>query len=352
MVTKDGENMSDVIKTTMKYCGVTVKVTKLKKAGNIIRGSVDGNKYGMPYDKTIPQGFSDKALKDDGFTEGLAGNGGIFYPYENDTYAEGIEISKGINNQDFGMSCVSNFNECMAVGFPKSGGLVFAKQKEIMNRAAEMYGALTFAFGIMKDGQKCEWGKDEHAAQYNCISGRNILGQNDEYIFQVAFSGTTGKSGLYGYQLFALCDDLGMKDAGCWDGGGSVFKRVLGDYLINTTRKVKNAWMIFFKKADTSEPSKEAETVPETDKSTDSDISFRTVKCVKGTLNNGTEYPTRATIDSDWDRNKYKIKVGDRLIFDDVKPINGKPDCYFQIVGGDRPDLMGRWFAYDKDYFD
>ena len=341
--------MNEIIKQTFKYCGVTVHVTKLKKAGNIIRGSVDGNQYHTSYDKTIPQGFSDKALIAEGFTEAFAGNGSIFYPWEDDCYAEGIEISKGKNNQDFNFSCVDEFNECMAVGFPHEGGLVFLKQKDIIANWRDYYGSITFAFAIMKDGKKCDWGQKEHAAQYNCISGRNILGQNDEYIFQVAFKGETGKSGLYGYQLFALCNDLGMKDAGCWDGGGSVFMRVVGEYIINTTRKIKNAWMIFFKPIETPE---EPDTAPNANTSDSDGISFRTVICTKGTLNKGTEYPTRATIESDWDRNGHKIKVGDRLIFDDVKPIDGKPDCYFQIVGGDRPDLIGRWFAYDKEYFD
>lgn len=236
-----------VIYSTMSFSGVVVKIAKIKKSEHIIRGSVDGNKFGTPGDVAKQTGFGDQALKDEGYIEGFAGNGGIFYPYDGAAYAEGIEISRGINNQDFSMACVTKFNNCMAIGFPKSGGIVFARQSEIIAGASQYWGAVTFAFGIMKDGVKAEWGKSEHSSQYNCISGRTILGQNKDYIFGVSFAGTTGKTGLRGSQLFELCKKIGMTDAGCFDGGGSVWMRVEGSYKTSTTRPVKNAWMIFFK---------------------------------------------------------------------------------------------------------
>lgn len=235
---------------TITYLGATVKVAKLQKNNNVlIQGSVDGNRYDKQYSVTTASGFSDKSLLADGYTEALAGNGGIFYQYGGQYYAEGLEVVQGsINNQDFNMSCVSGFNDCMAIGFLKNnGGLVFDKQKHLMNNINQYYAALTFAFGIMKDGTKNEWGKTEHSSQYNCISGRTILGQNDDYIFALSISGITGKSGLYGKQLFTLCQSLGMSDAGCFDGGGSVWLRVNGAYKSSTSRAVKNAWMIFCK---------------------------------------------------------------------------------------------------------
>lgn len=239
--------------STITYSGAEVKIAKIKKVGNVIHGSVDGNQFGTNYDKTIPQGFSDKDLNAQGFTEAFAGNGSLFYTYDNDCYAEGVEIAKGHNNQDFNMACVKTFSDVMAVGFPKSGGIVFAKQKEITANASTYYGALTFAFGVMKDGAEAYWGRYEHANQFNSISGRTILGQNDEYIFGVSIAGTTGKSGLKGNKLYALCKELGMTDAGCFDGGGSVWMRVEGDYVNYTGRKVKNAWMIFAKPTTVAE---------------------------------------------------------------------------------------------------
>lgn len=318
------------IYSTIKYSGNTVHIAKLPKAD--IRGSVVASPFGSSNDKRLPKDFTETIS---GYTEAIAINGGIFYTYESKTYAEGIEKSNGVNHQYFYMNCVSNFNEVMALGIGKNGEFVFDKQSNIIADIGSYYGAVTFCFGIMKNSARAEWGKSEHSSQYNCISGRTILGQDATHIYAISIAGTTGSTGLKGSQLYDLCKSLNLVDAGCFDGGGSVWMRVNGEYKNNTTRKVKNAVLVFSKHSAESE-----------------NTEFRRVKCVKGTLNGGTEYPTRKTITSDWDRNNYKIKVGDILIFDDVQPIQGKPDCYFQISGGDRPDLIGRWFAYDKNYFD
>lgn len=259
--------MAAVEKSSMNYGGATVRIAKIRKSGMIIRGSVDGNRYGTSYDKTVSAGFSDKGLIKQGFREGTAGNGSTFYTFDNSCFAEGLEIAFGENHQEFSMSCVNAFNETMAVGFLHDEGLVFDKQINIMNNAGAYYGALTFAFGIMKDWNKCEWGKELSATRrnsiYENISGRTILGQNDEFVFHLSVYGVTGKSGLRGYQLFDLCNRLGMKDAGCFDGGGSVWQRVDGVYTNNTSRKVKNAFMIFYKEREEVKPEPEPED-PET----------------------------------------------------------------------------------------
>lgn len=127
-----------------------------------------------------------------------------------------------------------------------------------------------------------------------------------------------------------------------YDGGSSSQMLVNGEKKLYTGNDVPCFFVIY----------EDEEAADQEEKQEEPSVGFRTVKCVKGTLDNGTAYPTRKTIYSEWDRTGHKIKVGDKLIFDDVKPINGRPDCYFQIVGGDRPDLIGRWFAYDKNYFD
>lgn len=243
-----------VINETINYLGAVVKIAKLPKQNIIIQGSVDGNRYDKPYSVAKSSGFSDKSLLADGYIEVIAGNGGIFYQYDKQYYADGIEVVQGgVNNQDFNMACVSKFNECMSIGFLKNGGMVFDRQINLMNNINQYYSALTFAFGIMKDGKKVEWGKTEHASQYNCISGRTVLGQNDDYIFALSISGTTGKTGLKGNQLFTLCQELGMLDAGCFDGGGSVWLRANGKYLNNTDRAVKNSWLIFCKEKENEE---------------------------------------------------------------------------------------------------
>lgn len=328
-----------IVYETITYSGATVKVAKLPKNNNVfIQGSVDGNRYDQPYSATTASGFSDKSLLADGYTEVLAGNGGIFYQYGGQYYAEGLEVIQGgINNQDFNMSCVSGFNDCMAIGFLKNnGGLVFDKQKHLMNNINQYYAALTFAFGIMKDGAKNEWGKTEHSSQYNCISGRTILGQNDDYIFALSISGITGKSGLYGKQLFTLCQSLGMSDAGCFDGGGSVWLRVNGAYKSSTSRSVKNAWMIFTKN--------KAVDVDEEERESESDGMFY-LKVSKGTYkkNGKSAIPTRETASSKYDTN-YPLYLNEVFgVVGDPVDYNGQPT--YQIGTG---SMKGRWILLEE----
>ena len=249
--------MSAVTYETTTFEGVTIHVAKLAKSGVKIQGSVDGNKFGTSYDITVAAGFSDKTLLADGYTEAFAGNGSLFYTYDSAHYAEGVELVQGgVNNQDLSMSCVSNFVDVMAVGFLKDcGGIVIDTQQNITNNLDAYYSAITGAFGIMKDGAHAPWGYDARSSIYNTLSGRTILGQNNDYVFHVAFAGTTGSSGLNGDQLYTLCSNLGMVDALCFDGGGSVWQRIENiGYTVTTTRQVKNAWMIFYKEIGTEEP--------------------------------------------------------------------------------------------------
>lgn len=327
------------IYSTITYLGYTVKIAKIAKAGNIIRGSVDGNKYGTNYDKTIPQGFSDKDLIAQGFTEEFAGNGSIFYMWDNDCYAEGIEVSKGVNNQDFGMSCVKDFTDVLAVGFPKSGGIVFDKQRIIISNIGEYYGALTFAFGIMKDGEQAYWGRYEHSSQFKTVSGRTILGQNDDYIIAASIAGTTGKSGLTGSKLYGLCKELGMTDAGCFDGGGSVWLRVDGDYVNYTSRKVKNAWLIFSKPVDTVTETKPVEKTEKPTELTANGLRFKVHSGAYGTKKE--KIATRSTATAKYSTAKPLI-VGDVFTIDEMVSV-GKN--YVGRMADGRQ--AGRWVLLD-----
>lgn len=299
-----------------------------------MRGSVDGNRYGMPYDKTIPQGFSDKI---EGYTEAIACNGGTFYSYETDCYAEGIEISKSINNQDFNMSCVSNFNECMAVGFPHEGGIVFDKQINLMHNWWDYYGAVTFAFAIMKDGQKCTWGNPTSDPQYNCVSGRTILGQDETHVYVLSIAGVTGKTGLRGSQLFGLCEHLKLRDAGCFDGGGSVFMRVNGSYKNNTTRKIKNAVLLFVPKGDL----KPSQNDSEEDNVSECNMKFEVVNGAYGKPK--VKVATRPTATGKYDTN-YPVYVGDVFTVD--KMVSEKEYYIGHIASGTQ---AGRWILLDPE---
>ncbi len=247
----DSTNTGDIVTiaantTRIEYKELNVYVSKVSKK-NDIKGSVDGNKYGVEYDKTIAAGFSDKELLKHGYREVFATNGSTFYTFEGATFAEGIEISKGVNNQDYNMSCVSKFGDCMALGFPKHGGIVFDYQKNLEARN-DLYGAVTGAFGIMKDSKLNIAGSEHNRG--NCFtnrSGRTIWAEDNEFIYTICFKGVTGQSGLTGAELYELVKMVSntMVNAICFDGGGSVFDRVNGSYLISTDRKVKNAVMLF-----------------------------------------------------------------------------------------------------------
>ena len=215
-----------------------------------MRGSVIGNAYGTSNDKMLPQYFSDRVLVAEGYREATAQNGSTFYSWNGATYAEGIEISQGGNHQGFYMSAVTNFNNVMAIGFPYSGGIVFAPQIDIMNRSGEMYGAVTGGFGIIYNGWKNFMGSNvSRNGIFNIISGRSIIAEDDENWYSICFAGVTGASGLTGPQLYDLCIKVSptMKNAICFDGGGSVFQRINGKTTINTSRLVKNAVLMYIK---------------------------------------------------------------------------------------------------------
>lgn len=232
------------------------------------RWSVDGNRYGLPYDKTIPAGFGDTALEADGWEEVVATNGSTFYTWDGATYAEGLEKSRGVNNQDLSMSCVSTFRDTMALGMGYNGALIFDLQRNIETNLDLCYGAVTGAFGIMMDGVRNEAGKElsgKRNSIYETISGRTIIGYdavNNAYVIE-CIQGETGKSGAYGKDLYSECKLQGMTDAICFDGGGSVFMRYKGAYVFNTSRKVKNALILYRRKKSTPTPEPDPEPTPE-----------------------------------------------------------------------------------------
>lgn len=246
---KPSIDIGPVVKYDIPYNGLTIHIAKIGK-NQEIRGSVDGNKYGTAYDKTIPAGFSDRDLIDAGFKEAIAQNGSTFYSWNGATFAEGIEISKGVNNQDFYMDAVSKFNGTMAIGFPYSGGIDFAPQSEIMAYASKYYGAVTGIFGIIYQGQQNAMGCSvDRNNGFNVRSGRSIIAEDKNYYYSICFEGNTGSTGLTGKELYDLCITVSkdMLNAICFDGGGSVFQRIEGEYTINTTRQVKNGIMLFVK---------------------------------------------------------------------------------------------------------
>lgn len=235
----------------VKYTAATedkhlVKI--IKDSAYDYQWSIDGNQYGDKYDVTIMAGFGDRAMEAEGWEEVLATNGGLFYTYENAHYANGLEKSRGINNQDVGMSAVSSYNNAMAIGCLYGDGLVFAKQSYIVEHLDSYYGAIT-GMGIMLSGKEVDYGHSEFKSQWNSISGRTIIGEDEDgNPMSYSIAGTTGSSGLYGKDLYSLCKSLGFYNAILLDGGGSVWRRVNGKVDISTSRKVKNAVLLYRRK--------------------------------------------------------------------------------------------------------
>lgn len=216
------------------------------------RWSVDGNPFGTPGDVASMSGHYDNLLKDAGWEEVLAVNGGIFYSWDGAYYANGLEKSRGVNNQDVNMSAVADYNNAMAIGATYTGDLVFAKQSYIISHLDEYYGAVT-GMGILLGGEECTYGRKEFSSQWNCISGRTIIGEdNNGNFLSYSLAGVTGKTGLYGKELVSLCKSLGFRNAILLDGGGSVWRRINGKDDITTTRKTKNSVHLYRKKRPNS----------------------------------------------------------------------------------------------------
>ena len=252
-----------VVHYTTAFKGATVHIGRIDKKCDM-RASLIGNAPGTQYDKLSSQYFTDQLLLNKGYKEATAQNGSTFYYWNNNCYAEGLEIVQGINHQDFNMTAVSNFNTCMAAGFPYSGGIVFAPQSYIIDHYKEYYGAVTAGFGIMYDGKRNSMGSNlPRNGIYNAISGRSILAEDDKYWYSICVYGVTGSSGLRGYDLYDLCIQISpsMQNAMCFDGGGSVFQRVNGTFDLNTTRLVKNAVLMYVKEPK-EEPVPEPEPAP------------------------------------------------------------------------------------------
>lgn len=210
--------------------------------------SVDGNRYGEQYDITTENGFGDTQLEQQGYELLLKVNGSLFYNYGDDYFACGLEKSRGVNNQDVGMSCVKNYNSCMSIASYQED-LYFGSQEWIINNLLDScYGAIT-GMGLISSGSKRNDMHKGFESQWNTRSGRTVIGEDAEGNFlSYSFAGETGKSGMTCAELQDKCLELGFVSAICLDGGGSVFRWVNGKYDISTSRKVKNALLLYRKK--------------------------------------------------------------------------------------------------------
>ena len=236
--------------------GENLSLIKIKKEeGYEYKWSVDGNKYGDQYDITTYKGFTDDELAKDGWELVLKVNGSLFYTYENKHYACGLEKSRGVNNQELEMSAVTDYNACMAIA-GVGEDLYFGSQGWIIgNVLNKAYCAIT-GLGLLLSGSKRNDLHKGFEAQWNQISGRTVIGEDEKGNFlSYSFAGETGKSGMTCSQLQDECLRLGFVNAICLDGGGSVFRQYRNSqdqlvYDITTSRKVKNALLLYRRKKE------------------------------------------------------------------------------------------------------
>jgi hypothetical protein len=88
-------------------------------------------------------------------------------------------------------------------------------------------------------------------SQWDTKSGRTIIGEDkDGNFLSYSVKGTTGKSGITGAEAIKVAQENGFYNAIMLDGGGSVWRRYFGAYDITTTRKVKNALLLYRKKKE------------------------------------------------------------------------------------------------------
>ena len=159
------------------------------------------------------------------------------------------------------------------------------------------------------------------------------------------FAVVAGK--LNGKQCRDFAKAYGMTFCAMMDSGGSSQMRADGKSILYTGRALPNV-LTFYKKDEatpTPEPTEPTPEEPETPSRT------RWVKCVKGTHKDGIQYPTRASATSAYSFTP-SIKVGDTIRFDlGTESKNANKDVCLRICESSRPELIGRWFAYDFDYF-
>lgn len=219
---------------SITYNGLTVHVREAKAdTTHDVVLTVMVDKYSTSSKKLVNE-FRDLELEAQGYERFAVVNGGLFFTQDGVTYAEGIEqVGNVVHENDD-----TNLDTCMAFyivgGVPYIVPQSYAKSKLSISR-----GALTGAFGLINNGVMDTRGCLQRSAIYNAKSGRSIVGKKaDGTIVLAYFYGVTGQSGLTGYETVQLAKHLGLTNAVCMDGGGSV---------VSNARPVKNGIGLYSK---------------------------------------------------------------------------------------------------------
>jgi len=232
--------MLNIRKTS--YGGVLVTVLEARSdARHEVVLTVMGDKFSTSSKKLLPD-FHDLNLESQGFTRFGLVNGGLFFKENSVTYAEGIEQVNGVihENDD------ANLDSCMAF-YIQNGMPYIVPQLYAKSKLSQSKGALTGAFGLLNNEVIDTRGRLQRSAIFNAKSGRSIVGKKaDGTIVLASFPGVTGSSGLTGMETANLAKSLGMNNAVCMDGGGSV-GMFTDKWEVQSSRPIKNAVGLFYK---------------------------------------------------------------------------------------------------------
>lgn len=224
--------------------GLTVRIVEAKKdSTHDVVFTVMADKFG-PTSKKLLKYFRDSELESQGYRQIASINGGLFFTEAGITYADGIEKAYGIINE----LDDSSLDKCMALAV-NNGMPYIASQAYIKANEAKFRGYLTGAFGLLNNGIVDTRGAfidDDRKVLFNAKSGRSIIGKKpDGTIVFASVYGITGSSGITGAQTLELAKKLGLNNAICMDGGGSVCLRYDGVMKLSTSRYIKNAGGIY-----------------------------------------------------------------------------------------------------------
>lgn len=229
---------------TQIFNGVYVNIIEAKEdLTHSVHLSVMAEKFDVGHKKLAIE-FRDKELESQGYERIAVVNGGLFFTEGSSTFAEGIEKAFGVVNE----LDDSNLDSCLTLA-TLNGNPYVATQSYIKANQSRFRGFVTGAFGLINNGLVDTRGKAQRSYQYNAKSGRTIVGKKpDGTIVLASFYGETGKGGLTGYQTVLLAKNLGLNNAVCMDGGGSVSMVYQDVWKVKTSRLIKNAVGLYARK--------------------------------------------------------------------------------------------------------
>lgn len=207
------------------------------------------------FNKKRFEDYHDEELEAQGWTRLALVNGSLFFSEGTQTYANGVEKSMGIVNENDDSAWDKN------MGFYHGNGVPYIYEqgyiKTLIDKP-EVRGAITAAFGLINNGVKDISGAyygEPSVGIYNQKSGRTIVGKKgDGTIVMATFDGTTGSTGLTGDQTVQLAFRLGLRNAVCMDGGGSTFLLYKTTIYNNSLREGANAVAIYIRPKVVTDP--------------------------------------------------------------------------------------------------